>query len=93
MFDIAVVDRARSRNGTARSGVCTSCLARYCWNATETTVNGATSNTVAPTYLVANFEHNMIGGVGLQIFVEMPYMLNVEAQWPVIQPETNRNST
>ncbi|EIW85716.1 lysophospholipase [Coniophora puteana RWD-64-598 SS2] len=28
----AVVDRARARAGTARSGVCESCLDRYCWS-------------------------------------------------------------
>ncbi|EIW74777.1 lysophospholipase [Coniophora puteana RWD-64-598 SS2] len=28
----AVVDRARERVGTARSGVCESCLERYCWS-------------------------------------------------------------
>ncbi|KAJ7178193.1 lysophospholipase [Mycena filopes] len=29
----AVVDRARAREGVARSGVCTGCFARYCWQA------------------------------------------------------------
>ncbi|KDQ57439.1 hypothetical protein JAAARDRAFT_58053 [Jaapia argillacea MUCL 33604] len=28
----AVVDRARARMGTARSGVCADCFTRYCWN-------------------------------------------------------------
>lgn len=28
----AVVDRARERAGEARSGVCESCFARYCWS-------------------------------------------------------------
>ncbi|KAJ7700428.1 lysophospholipase [Mycena rosella] len=27
----AVVDRARAREGVSRSGVCTTCFARYCW--------------------------------------------------------------
>ncbi|KAJ7092844.1 lysophospholipase [Mycena belliarum] len=29
----AVVDRARARQGVKRSGVCTTCFARYCWEA------------------------------------------------------------
>lgn len=28
----AVTDRARGRLGAKRSGVCTSCMARYCWS-------------------------------------------------------------
>ena len=31
----AVVDRQRQRQGTARSGVCSSCFDRYCWNGSQ----------------------------------------------------------
>lgn len=39
----AVVDRARERAGEARSGVCESCFARYCWDGS--TLAAATSPT------------------------------------------------
>ncbi|KAH7915065.1 lysophospholipase catalytic domain-containing protein [Hygrophoropsis aurantiaca] len=38
----AVVDRARERLGTARSGICETCMDRYCWN-------GSTEGLVATT--------------------------------------------
>ncbi|KDQ53831.1 hypothetical protein JAAARDRAFT_196951 [Jaapia argillacea MUCL 33604] len=34
----AVVDRTRAREGIERSGVCSSCFARYCWNGTQVAV-------------------------------------------------------
>ncbi|KDQ63909.1 hypothetical protein JAAARDRAFT_118304 [Jaapia argillacea MUCL 33604] len=34
----AVVDRARAREGIERSGVCSSCFAKYCWNGTQVAV-------------------------------------------------------
>ncbi|KAH7921271.1 FabD/lysophospholipase-like protein [Leucogyrophana mollusca] len=40
----AIVDRARNRTGTARSGVCATCMTRYCWDGStvglETTTTG-----------------------------------------------------
>ncbi|KAH7909777.1 lysophospholipase catalytic domain-containing protein [Hygrophoropsis aurantiaca] len=43
----AIVDRARNRTGTARSGICATCMDRYCWDGSteglETTTTGAAS--------------------------------------------------
>jgi lysophospholipase len=33
----AIVDRARERSGVARSGICTTCLNRYCWDGSAVT--------------------------------------------------------
>lgn len=47
----AVVDRARAKNGTARSGVCASCFTRYCWDpsqvATTTSKSAATRTMIS----------------------------------------------
>ncbi|KIJ62091.1 hypothetical protein HYDPIDRAFT_95112 [Hydnomerulius pinastri MD-312] len=44
----AVVDRARNRTGVERTGVCATCLERYCWNGStyglEATTTGAASS-------------------------------------------------
>ncbi|CCM05463.1 uncharacterized protein FIBRA_07684 [Fibroporia radiculosa] len=39
----AVVDRARNATGTERSGLCSSCFERYCWNGTEVALTTTTT--------------------------------------------------
>ncbi|KIJ62090.1 hypothetical protein HYDPIDRAFT_30641 [Hydnomerulius pinastri MD-312] len=57
----AVVDRARNRTGVARSGICSTCLERYCWN-------GSTVGLVATTTGGAS-GLRVPGGQGMSGFV------------------------
>lgn len=43
----AVVDRVRAKQNIERSGICSDCFNRYCWNASQSTLatNGSTGNT------------------------------------------------
>ncbi|KDQ53832.1 hypothetical protein JAAARDRAFT_80462 [Jaapia argillacea MUCL 33604] len=51
----AVVDRTRAKEGIERSGVCSSCFTRYCWNGTQVaiaTTSGAESTRTFSTALL-----------------------------------------
>ncbi|KDQ63931.1 hypothetical protein JAAARDRAFT_201409 [Jaapia argillacea MUCL 33604] len=54
----AVVDRVRAREGIERSGVCSSCFAKYCWNGTQVAVS-TTSGAVGTSLTLSS----MIAGV------------------------------
>ncbi|KAG1736436.1 lysophospholipase catalytic domain-containing protein [Suillus paluster] len=41
----AIVDRARERAGEARSGICSTCLDRYCWDSSTLTTAASVSGT------------------------------------------------
>ncbi|CCM05468.1 uncharacterized protein FIBRA_07689 [Fibroporia radiculosa] len=66
----AIVDRARNATGTERSGVCSSCFERYCWNgstvglATTTTKSGAVSVQWSVSALIAS----LLAAAAMMIF-------------------------
>ncbi|KAH7921091.1 hypothetical protein BV22DRAFT_1020027 [Leucogyrophana mollusca] len=67
----AVVDRARSRAGVERSGVCESCFGRYCWDGSTLSAAVATGSASSR----ANVHFGALGGVVVTLMSVMMIMM------------------
>ncbi|KAH7910312.1 lysophospholipase catalytic domain-containing protein [Hygrophoropsis aurantiaca] len=70
----AVVDRARSRAGEDRSGVCASCFDRYCWDGStlsETSSSGSSGAALSR----GNVRFGALGGLGVALMSVMMIMM------------------
>lgn len=62
----AVVDRVRAKQNIERSGICSDCFARYCWNATQNTLsNGSSTNFAVESYgnLGRTYTYGLVGAM------------------------------
>lgn len=63
----AIVDRARERAGVERSGICATCLNRYCWDGSTLTI--ATSGGVRRFSISYSFGLAVASAVGAMMLM------------------------
>ncbi|OAX38862.1 hypothetical protein K503DRAFT_717526 [Rhizopogon vinicolor AM-OR11-026] len=62
----AIVDRARERAGEARSGICSTCMNRYCWNgSTLTTATSGGAHRIGISYSFGLVVASAVGAIML----------------------------